>query len=90
MSFEVVKLRYSVVFFQSLPVIFFFSMLVEILFFWGALQAFCLTLGRVLRAATSTTVVESVIAIGNVFLGMVSIIRQRADILGLPLNININ
>ncbi|XP_004933307.1 solute carrier family 28 member 3 [Bombyx mori] len=56
--------------FSSLPVIFFFSMLVEILFFWGALQAFCLTLGRVLRAATSTTVVESVIAIGNVFLGM--------------------
>ncbi|KOB71671.1 Sodium/nucleoside cotransporter, partial [Operophtera brumata] len=37
-------------------VIFFFSMLVEILFFWGALQWFCLKLGELLRTATSTTV----------------------------------
>ncbi|XP_075988465.1 putative transporter YutK isoform X2 [Anticarsia gemmatalis] len=56
--------------FSTLPVIFFFSMLVEILFFWGALQWFCLKLGQLLRAATGTTVCESVIAIGNVFLGM--------------------
>ncbi|XP_063835920.1 solute carrier family 28 member 3 [Ostrinia nubilalis] len=56
--------------FSSLPVIFFFSMLVEVLFFWGALQWFVLKLGEVLRSATSTTVCESVIAVGNVFLGM--------------------
>ncbi|KAL4712134.1 hypothetical protein ACJJTC_010995 [Scirpophaga incertulas] len=56
--------------FSTLPVIFFFSMLVEVLFFWGALQWFCLKLGRLLRAATHTTVCESVIAVGNVFLGM--------------------
>ncbi|XP_052743001.1 solute carrier family 28 member 3 [Bicyclus anynana] len=56
--------------FSSLPVIFFFSMLVEVLFFWGALQWFCLKLGRLLQAATATTVCESVIAVGNVFLGM--------------------
>nr|XP_049699363.1 solute carrier family 28 member 3 isoform X1 [Helicoverpa armigera]XP_049699371.1 solute carrier family 28 member 3 isoform X1 [Helicoverpa armigera]XP_049699375.1 solute carrier family 28 member 3 isoform X1 [Helicoverpa armigera] len=56
--------------FSTLPVIFFFSMLVEMLFFWGALQWFCLKLGLVLRAATGTTVCESVIAVGNVFLGM--------------------
>ncbi|CAH0404230.1 unnamed protein product [Chilo suppressalis] len=56
--------------FSTLPVIFFFSMLVEVLFFWGALQWFCLKLGQVLRSATDTTVCESVIAIGNVFLGM--------------------
>ncbi|XP_026736887.1 solute carrier family 28 member 3 [Trichoplusia ni] len=56
--------------FSTLPVMFFFSMLVEILFFWGALQWFCLKLGLVLRAATDTTVCESVIAVGNVFLGM--------------------
>ncbi|GBP66717.1 Solute carrier family 28 member 3 [Eumeta japonica] len=55
--------------FSTLPVIFFFSMLVEILFFWGALQWFCLKLGYLLRAATATTVCESVIAVGNVFLG---------------------
>ncbi|CAH2216387.1 jg4248, partial [Pararge aegeria aegeria] len=54
----------------SLPVIFFFSMLVEVLFFWGALQWFCLKLGRLLQTATGTTVCESVIAVGNVFLGM--------------------
>ncbi|KAF9809277.1 hypothetical protein SFRURICE_015740 [Spodoptera frugiperda] len=45
--------------FSTLPVIFFFSMLVEILFFWGALQWFVLKLGQVLRAATGTTVCES-------------------------------
>ncbi|XP_039748460.1 sodium/nucleoside cotransporter 1 isoform X2 [Pararge aegeria] len=56
--------------FSSLPVIFFFSMLVEVLFFWGALQWFCLKLGRLLQTATGTTVCESVIAVGNVFLGM--------------------
>ncbi|XP_046975004.1 solute carrier family 28 member 3-like [Vanessa cardui] len=56
--------------FSTLPVIFFFSMLVEVLFFWGALQWFCLKLGRLLQVATGTTVCESVIAVGNVFLGM--------------------
>ncbi|XP_034838351.1 uncharacterized transporter YutK [Maniola hyperantus] len=55
--------------FSTLPVIFFFSMLVEVLFFWGALQWFCLKLGRLLQTATATTVCESVIAVGNVFLG---------------------
>ncbi|XP_045538454.1 solute carrier family 28 member 3 [Papilio machaon] len=55
--------------FSTLPVIFFFSMLVEVLFFWGALQWFCLKLGHVLRSLTSTTVCESVIAVANVFLG---------------------
>ncbi|XP_053621307.1 uncharacterized transporter YutK-like isoform X2 [Plodia interpunctella] len=55
--------------FSTLPVIFFFSMLVEVLFFWGALQWFCLKLGRLLRAAAGSTVCESVIAVGNVFLG---------------------
>ncbi|CAG4987862.1 unnamed protein product [Colias eurytheme] len=56
--------------FSTLPVIFFFSMFVEVLFFWGALQWFCLKLGHLLRAATNTTVCESVIAVGNIFLGM--------------------
>ncbi|XP_068622381.1 uncharacterized transporter YutK-like [Battus philenor] len=55
--------------FSTLPVIFFFSMLVEVLFFWGALQWFCLKLGDLLRVITSTTVCESVIAVANVFLG---------------------
>ncbi|XP_059058902.1 uncharacterized transporter YutK-like, partial [Achroia grisella] len=59
----------SVFAFSVLPVIFFFSMLVEVLFFWGALQWFCLKLGQVLKSATSITVCESVIAVGNVFLG---------------------
>ncbi|CAB3241958.1 unnamed protein product [Arctia plantaginis] len=56
--------------FSTLPVIFFFSMLVEVLFFYGALQWFCTKLGMLLRSATGTTVCESVIAVGNVFLGM--------------------
>nr|XP_032525142.1 sodium/nucleoside cotransporter 1-like [Danaus plexippus plexippus] len=56
--------------FSTLPVIFFFSMLVEVLFFWGALHWFCLKLGRLLQSATKTTVCESIIAVGNMFLGM--------------------
>ncbi|CAG9573732.1 unnamed protein product [Danaus chrysippus] len=56
--------------FNALTVIFFFSMLVEVLFYWGAMQWFCLKLGGVLQAATATTVCESMIAVGNVFLGM--------------------
>ncbi|XP_072937402.1 uncharacterized transporter YutK-like [Epargyreus clarus] len=56
--------------FSSLPIIFFISMLVEVLFFWGALEWFCLKLGQLLRQATLTTVCESVIAVANVFLGM--------------------
>ncbi|XP_049882684.1 solute carrier family 28 member 3-like isoform X2 [Pectinophora gossypiella] len=56
--------------FSTLPVIFFFSMLVEVLFFWGALQWFVLKLGHLLKSATGTTVCESVICVGNVFLGM--------------------
>ncbi|CAG9573733.1 unnamed protein product [Danaus chrysippus] len=56
--------------FSTLPVIFFFSMLVEVLFFWGALHWFCLSLGRILQSATKTTVCESIIAVGNMFLGM--------------------
>ncbi|KAJ2939288.1 hypothetical protein O0L34_g13384 [Tuta absoluta] len=56
--------------FSTLPVIFFFSMLVEVLFFWGALQWFVLKLGGLLQAATGTTVCESIICVGNVFLGM--------------------
>ncbi|OWR46535.1 sodium/nucleoside cotransporter [Danaus plexippus plexippus] len=56
--------------FNALTVIFFFSMLVEVLFYWGAMQWFCLKLGGVLQAATATTVCESTIAVGNVFLGM--------------------
>ncbi|XP_061726278.1 sodium/nucleoside cotransporter 1-like isoform X1 [Cydia pomonella] len=56
--------------FASLPVIFFFSMLVEVMFYWGALQWFCSKLGELLQTATATTVCESVIAVANCFLGM--------------------
>lgn len=55
--------------FSVLPVIFFFSMIVETLFYWGAIQWFCMKLGGVLQALCGTTVCESVIAVSNVFLG---------------------
>lgn len=54
-------------------------MLVEVLFYWGALQWFCRKLGGVLQAATSTTVCESVIAVGNVFLGMVRALSSSSS-----------
>ncbi|KAH8407595.1 hypothetical protein KR222_007883, partial [Zaprionus bogoriensis] len=56
--------------FAILAVIFFFSVVTNILYFLGAMQWFLQVFGFVLQALVGTTVCESVNAIGNIFLGM--------------------
>lgn len=56
--------------FSVLPVIFFFSFCISILYYLGAMQWFITKLGWILQAALGTTVCESVTAAANIFLGM--------------------
>lgn len=55
--------------FTVLPVIFFFSFMVSILYYLGAMQWFVLTVGWVLQIILGTTVCESVNAAADMFLG---------------------
>lgn len=55
--------------FTVLPVIFFFSFMVSILYYLGAMQWFVLTIGWVLQIILGTTVCESVNAAADMFLG---------------------
>lgn len=56
--------------FQVLPVIFFFSFFISILYYWGAMQWTVKKLGWILQVLLGTTVCESITAAGNIFLGM--------------------
>ncbi|CAD6217221.1 GSCOCG00004731001-RA-CDS [Cotesia congregata] len=56
--------------FSALPVIFFFSFMIQILYYLGAMQWVILKLGWALHAVMSTTVCESLNAAANTFLGM--------------------
>lgn len=56
--------------FAVLPVIFFFSFFVSILYYLGVMQWIILKLGWILQQLIGTTVCESVTASGNIFLGM--------------------
>ncbi|KAK3914609.1 Solute carrier family 28 member 3 [Frankliniella fusca] len=55
---------------QVLPVIFFFSSLIQVLYYLGAMQWVVARVGGVLQAIMGTTLCESVNAAGSVFLGM--------------------
>ncbi|KAH8400998.1 hypothetical protein KR009_002365 [Drosophila setifemur] len=56
--------------FAILPVIFFFSFFISILYYLGAMQWVVIKLGWVLQQILGTTVCESVTAAANIFLGM--------------------
>ncbi|KAK0075455.1 hypothetical protein PV326_011569 [Microctonus aethiopoides] len=56
--------------FAVLPVIFFFSFFIQILYYWGAMQWIILKLGWVLQTIMGTTVCESINSAANTFLGM--------------------
>lgn len=56
--------------FAVLPVIFFFSFIVSVLYFYGAMQWIIKQLGSLLQSLMGTTLCESVIVSGNIFLGM--------------------
>lgn len=55
---------------QVLPVIFFVSLIISILYYWGAMQWIVLKLGWILQSLLGTTVCESVTCSANIFLGM--------------------
>ncbi|KAH8320415.1 hypothetical protein KR067_002810 [Drosophila pandora] len=56
--------------FAILPVIFFFSFFISILYYLGAMQWVVIKLGWILQSLLGTTVCESVTAAANIFLGM--------------------
>ncbi|XP_016971291.1 solute carrier family 28 member 3 [Drosophila rhopaloa] len=56
--------------FAILPVIFFFSFFISLLYYLGTMQWIVIKLGWILQALLGTTVCESVTAAANIFLGM--------------------
>ncbi|XP_053996171.1 solute carrier family 28 member 3-like [Hylaeus anthracinus] len=56
--------------FAVLPVIFYFSFFIQILYYLGIMQSIILNLGRVLQKLLGTTICESVISAANIFIGM--------------------
>ncbi|KAH8367095.1 hypothetical protein KR084_000549 [Drosophila pseudotakahashii] len=56
--------------FAILPVIFFFSFFISILYYMGTMQWIVVKLGWILQQILGTTVCESVTAAANIFLGM--------------------
>ncbi|KAG0421110.1 hypothetical protein HPB47_002987, partial [Ixodes persulcatus] len=56
--------------FLALPVIFFFSFFVSILYFYGIMQWVVLRMGQILQLTIGATACESVCTAANIFLGM--------------------
>jgi len=56
--------------FKALSVIFFLSFIVQILYYYGAMQWFVLNVGWLLQKSMGTTVCESVNAAASIFIGM--------------------
>ncbi|XP_014208391.1 solute carrier family 28 member 3-like [Copidosoma floridanum] len=56
--------------FSALPVIFFFSFMIQILYYWGVMQAVIKNIGWFLHVIMGTTVCESINAAANTFIGM--------------------
>lgn len=56
--------------FAVLPLAFFFSMFLSILYYLGTMQWILLKLGWILQSIIGTTVCESITAAANIFLGM--------------------
>jgi len=59
----------SVVVFKALSTVYFFSFLVSMLFYWGALQWLVVKIGWLLQVTIGTTACESLNAAANIFIG---------------------
>lgn len=59
----------SIVVFKALSNVFFFSFLVSMLFYWGALQWLVIKIGWLLQVTVGTTACESLNAAANIFIG---------------------
>ena len=58
---------------QILSVIFFFSLFVQILYYYGAMQWVVMKIGWLLQISIGTTAAESMNAAANIFLGQVKV-----------------
>lgn len=67
---ELIVVKEKVFAFAILPVIFFFSFFISMLYYLGTMQWVIMKLGWVLQSILGTTVCESVTAAANIFLGM--------------------
>lgn len=67
---KLIVLDHKVFAFAILPVIFFFSFFISMLYYLGTMQWVIMKLGWVLQSILGTTVCESVTAAANIFLGM--------------------
>ncbi|XP_058797169.1 solute carrier family 28 member 3-like isoform X2 [Phymastichus coffea] len=56
--------------FSALPVIFFFSFMIQVLYYWGVMQSVIRNIGWILHSIMGTTVCESINSAANTFLGM--------------------
>ena len=57
---------------QVMPVVIFFSTIVSVLYYLGAMQFVILKIAWVMQKTLGTTVAESVNAAGNIFIGQVN------------------
>lgn len=62
---------FTILYLQSLSAIFFLSFVVQMLYYYGAMQWVLLKLGWLLQKLMGTTVCESVNAAASIFIGMV-------------------
>lgn len=69
------SLSYSLSF-QSMSSVFFLSLVVHILYYYGIMQWIVIKIGWLIQVLMGTTVCESVNAAASVFLGIVSILLQ--------------
>lgn len=61
----------NILFYQVLPIIFFFSFIVQVLSYIGVMQWIIMKLGWCLQSVMGTTLCESICAVANPFIGMV-------------------
>lgn len=69
MSINAARATSSIVVFKALSTVYFFSFLVSMLFYWGALQWLVIKIGWLLQATIGTTACESLNAAANIFIG---------------------
>ena len=67
---EFLVLDLGVFAFTALPIVFFFSLCISVLYYFEVMQWVLMKLGWILQSILGTTVCESVNAAGNIFLGM--------------------
>ncbi|XP_030844040.1 solute carrier family 28 member 3-like [Strongylocentrotus purpuratus] len=55
---------------QVLPIVFYFSALISVLYYWGVMQVLIQKMAWLMQRTMQTTAIESISAAGNIFFGM--------------------